>query len=240
LEKRLSCNLLTREEMLGGKTPTTPTTSSVIAGIQVQEAVKLIHGLPVLAGKGFVFEGLHHSSYVTEYTENPDCMSHETFSSLIEFPGTSETTTLSDLYEFAAKHIDSDNLVIEFSRDVIQSLVCPRCHASEELFAPVGTVSRARGTCPADGVMREVVTIHNFSGKESFGQRKLSELGLPRFDVFVARNAVREVAILMSGDRTSILGPLAEFNSTVWPRVREQSEPKQASALAAQEEVTYA
>jgi hypothetical protein len=65
-------------------------------------------------------------------------------------------------------------------------------------------------------------------------------LGLPRFDVFVARNAVREVAILMSGDRTSILGPLAEFNSTVWPRVKDNTDPKQPSALAAQEEVTYA
>ena len=40
-----------------GKIPTTPTISSIIAGMQVQEAVKLIHGLPTLAGKGYIFEG---------------------------------------------------------------------------------------------------------------------------------------------------------------------------------------
>jgi molybdopterin/thiamine biosynthesis adenylyltransferase len=241
LEKRLSCNLLTRDEMLGGKTPTTPTTSSVIAGIQVQEAVKLIHGLPVLAGKGFVFEGLHHSSYVTEYTENPDCMSHETFSTLIEFPGTSESTTLVDLYGFAVKQFGVEQLVIEFSRDVIHKLVCPHCHASEELFAAVGTVSHARGICPVDGIMREVVTVHNYSGQEPFGLRTLSELGLPPFDVFVARHELGEAAILMSGDRSSVLGPLAKFKSTVWPRLQDQSNLEQASTLGEQaEEATCA
>src|SRR5207244_11360896 len=40
LEARRSCALLTREEMEQGRVPTTPTTASVIAGIQCQEAVK--------------------------------------------------------------------------------------------------------------------------------------------------------------------------------------------------------
>ena len=39
LEARRSCALLTREQMQDGKVPTTPTTSSVVAGIQCQEAV---------------------------------------------------------------------------------------------------------------------------------------------------------------------------------------------------------
>jgi molybdopterin/thiamine biosynthesis adenylyltransferase len=71
LDKRMSCNLLLHEPNPQGRVPTTPTISSIIAGIEVQEAVKVLHGLPTLAGKGYVFEGLHHTSYVTEYTENP-------------------------------------------------------------------------------------------------------------------------------------------------------------------------
>jgi len=55
LQKRMSCNLLTLEPTVEGKIPTTPTISSIIAGVQVQEAVKLIHGLPTLASKGYVF-----------------------------------------------------------------------------------------------------------------------------------------------------------------------------------------
>ena len=50
LEARRSCALLSRSEMEHGKVPTTPTTAAVVAGIQTQEAVKLLHGLDTLAG----------------------------------------------------------------------------------------------------------------------------------------------------------------------------------------------
>jgi len=76
LERRMSCNLLLAEADVQGKDATTPTISSIIAGVQVQEAMKLIHDLPTLAGHGYVFEGLNHTSYVVEYTTNVDCMSH--------------------------------------------------------------------------------------------------------------------------------------------------------------------
>src|SRR5271154_1083451 len=56
LERRMSCNLLTHEADVQGKVATTPTISSIIAGVQVQEAMKLIHGLPTLAGRGYIFE----------------------------------------------------------------------------------------------------------------------------------------------------------------------------------------
>src|SRR5215469_2374325 len=82
LEKRMSCNLLLREADVQGKVATTPSISSIIAGVQVQEAMKLIHGLPTLASRGYVFEGLNHTSYVVEYTENPSCMNHHTWGSI--------------------------------------------------------------------------------------------------------------------------------------------------------------
>jgi len=221
LDRRMSCNLLTREEMIGGKTPTTPTTSSVIAGIEVQEAVKLLHGLPVLAGRGYVFEGLHHSSYVVEYTENPDCLSHETFGNLIEFPGTSAETTLSSLFVFAREKLNSNEpMTLEFSRDVIRQLRCPHCKVAEDVFVQVGAISAAQGRCPACETMREVITAHNFTGTETYGERTLRELGLPAFDVFSARAGKCDVHILIAGDREIALGSLASFSPTVWAKTR--------------------
>ncbi len=99
LERRMSCNLLRHEANVEGKVPTTPTISSIIAGIQVQEAVKLIHGMPTLAGHGFVFEGLNHSSYRVEYTAKADCMSHYTLESVTECPERASELTLEDLWE---------------------------------------------------------------------------------------------------------------------------------------------
>src|SRR6202008_4404471 len=80
---RRTCAMLTREQMLDGKTPTTATTSSVIAAMQAQEAVKLLHAeqLPSaqLAGAGFQFVGLTHDSYRVSYGRREECLSHDTY-----------------------------------------------------------------------------------------------------------------------------------------------------------------
>ena len=150
----MSCNLLLREANTEGKVATTPTISSVIAGIEVQEAVKLLHGLPTLASSGFVFEGLNHTSYKVEYTANPDCMSHFTFESVTELPQQSGEWTLKNLRQRGATDLGAQDVVVEFSRDIVHELECPQCHAREEIFAPVGSIRFEQGRCPRDGQMR--------------------------------------------------------------------------------------
>ncbi len=132
LNKRMSCNLLALESDTEGKVATTPTISSIIAGLQVQEAVKLLHGLPVLAGKGFIFEGLNHTSYRVEYTENADCMSHHTFAEIISLEEASRELTLKQLLATARQKLGAHDVVVEFSRDIIHKLTCQGCGAAEE------------------------------------------------------------------------------------------------------------
>src|ERR1043166_9725815 len=115
----MSCNLLLREANTEGKVATTPTISSVIAGIEVQEAVKLLHGLPTLAGSGFVFEGLNHTSYKVEYTPNPDCMSHFTFADVKALQRKSSGLTLEELRQIGLKDLGAADGIVEFSRDII-------------------------------------------------------------------------------------------------------------------------
>ena len=209
LEKRMSCNLLTREEMEAGKTATTPTVSSIIAGIQVQEGLKLIHDQPTLAGRGYVFEGLNHTSYVVEYTENEDCLSHETYPSCLSLDRDSATTTPDDLLEIAREKLRTEQVQLEFSRDVIHKLACPQCGAEEEMFAPVGSISARQGRCPKDDTLREAIAAHSYDGSQDFGNRPLAQLGLPAFDVVVARTMRAELPMLLAGDASTVLGPLA-------------------------------
>ena len=215
LNRRMSCNLLLHEANPQGRTPTTPTISSIIGGIQAQEAVKTLHGLPTLAGKGYVFEGLHHSSYVTAYTENPDCMSHDTLETIIDLPQSSSEMTLEQLLERGRKDLSSEEAVVEFSRDVIHRLVCPRCGAVEDVFAPVGAIDRGRGQCPvcsketSEAQIRIVQTLTGYSGQSDLAGRTLDSLGLPLFDIFTVRSADSEVSYCLSGDAAKVLGPLA-------------------------------
>ena len=206
LEQRMSCNLLLREANTEGKVATTPTISSVIAGIEVQEAVKLLHGMPTLAGSGFVFEGLNHTSYKVEYTANPDCMSHFTYERVTELARKSSEWTLEDLRRQGVEDLGAGDVVVEFSRDIVRELECPACGAKEEIFAPVGSIKYEQGRCPRDGEMRVVKTIHSYDGSEDFGKRSLDKLGLPLFDAFTVRTAESEKAYLMAGDKRAVLG----------------------------------
>jgi len=208
LQKRMSCNLLLLESVTEGKVPTTPTISSVIAGLQVQEAVKLIHGLPTLAGKGYIFEGMNHSSYVVEYTPNEDCMSHYTLPKISRLPSGSDDLTLEDLRLQAQADLSMADVTIEFSRDVLQKFLCPLCQEEEEVYRPQGSVRFEDAKCKKDGRMRSVITLHSYAGELDLGRRKLSQLGLPTLDVFVARSGEREVGYIPYGDAPAVLDHL--------------------------------
>lgn len=208
LERRMSCNLLANEEDTAGKIPTTPTISSIIAGVQVQEAVKLLHAMPTLSGRGYIFEGLNHTSYVVNYTENPNCMSHYILENVVSLPQSSRELTLLQLLELARRDLQDDEAVLEFSRDVVHRLSCPSCGEVEERFAPVGCIRRQEGLCPRDGSMRAVKTIHSYNGESELAHRTLDTLGLPAFDVFTARAGEREIAYLMAGDEQEVLNAM--------------------------------
>ncbi len=209
LEKRMSCNLLALEPAVEGKIPTTPTISSIIAGVQVQEAVKLIHGLPTLASKGYVFEGMNHSSYVVEYTENADCMSHYTVPEIVHLAESSEQITLKELRKRAQVDFGAEDVLMEFSRDIVQKFVCPACQAEEETFSPMQSIRFEAAHCPRDGHLRTVVSLHNYAGGDDFGDRPLSALGLPLLDLFVARHGEREIGYIPYGDAPAVLGALS-------------------------------
>ncbi|HEV8060665.1 MAG TPA: ThiF family adenylyltransferase, partial [Gemmataceae bacterium] len=121
LEARRSCALLTRQEMEQGKTPTTPTTAAVIAGIQCQEAVKLLHGLDTLAGQGFVFDGRNHESYRLTYTRLPECPSHEAYDPVQELPWRVGDTQAGTLLERAREEL-GPTAVLEMNQDLLAGL----------------------------------------------------------------------------------------------------------------------
>ena len=214
LQRRMSCNLLLLEPAAEGKIPTTPTISSIIAGVQVQEAVKLIHGLPTLASKGYIFEGMNHSSYVVEYTANAACMSHYTLPRIVHLAERSVDLTLEDLRLRAQADLGSDDVTIEFSRDVVQKLACPACRAEEEVYRPVGSLHFTDAKCRNDGHLRAVMTLHSYLGEAELASRKLNQLGLPLLDVFIARAGENEIGYIPYGDADLVLGDLAPEQSS--------------------------
>jgi len=210
LQMRRSCNLLTREEMERGKTPTTPTISSIIAGVQCQEAVKLLHGMDTIGGRGWVFQGLSTDSYQTEYQRKANCYSHDTLDEIIELDASVETMTARQLLE-KAHELAGAPCEIELNRDIIERLVCPQCKREEMLYESLGKVKADRALCPdCKTVRREVATFNKIRGTEPFLDRPLSKIGIPPLDIVAIRANGRSIGIEFSSDFQTVLGCLAE------------------------------
>jgi molybdopterin/thiamine biosynthesis adenylyltransferase len=208
LNLRRSCNLLTRQEMEHGKTPTTPTISSIIAGVQTQEAVKLLHGMESFAGKGWVFAGLSADSYMVEFQRKEDCYSHDPLEDVVSLEARAETLTVRQLLE-TVRGVLGPAAEVELGRDILEKLVCPKCKAEETLFASLGKVKAEQSWCPAcKDVRRDVVTFHKIRGREAFLDQTLASIGVPAFDILIGRTLERAVGFELSGDARAVLGPV--------------------------------
>jgi adenylyltransferase/sulfurtransferase len=208
LQNRRSCNLLSRPEMERGKTPTTPTISSIIAGVQCQEAVKFLHGLEIIKGKGWVFNGFSTEAYQVEFQRKEDCYSHETLQEIVPMAAKASTITAGDMLA-EARRVMGPSAELELARDVLEKLVCPSCKREEPLFASLGRVPADKAKCPhCPGVRRDVVTFYKIRGNESFLDKTLAEIGVPPFDIVIGRTRDRAIGFELTGDAAAVLGPL--------------------------------
>lgn len=210
LRRRKSCALLTRDQMLEGKVPTTPTTSSVIAGIQCQEAIKLIHNrpdLPVLIGKGYFFNGLTHDSFVVNYARKEDCLSHETFEPIREMDWNAKDLTFRQALAQVRADL-GDEAVLEFSREMVSEMRCEQCGISQSAHRLLGNMTENDARCTQCGEIMAMDMCHCITGEEPFLDMTLAEVGIPAFDIVSGRAGVREMFYELSGDRGTVLGPI--------------------------------
>lgn len=212
LEARRSCALLTREELEQAKVPTTPTTSSVIAGIQTQEAVKMLHGLETLSGQGFVYDGRMHNSYVVNYTRLEDCPSHDPYEPIESLDLRVGDTTAGEFLQRLQSDLGA-SAVIELNHELLESLTCPKCGTTEPMLSSLGHVSERQGRCPDCGDPRTPNVYHTIGSDSNLLNHTLGELGVPRWDILGGRAGMQQRFYEFAGDR-EILGEMAETTST--------------------------
>lgn len=149
LAHRKSCALLEPEEIAAGRTPTTATTASLIAAIQVQEAVKVLHGredLLALQGKGFVIQGDSMDSYIIEYSEDPECPAHDRYEQLKPV-SIGVSTTLGEVVALARVEDDSD-AVVELEDEVVIDATCSYCSRRVDFLMRLLKMPPRSGVCP--------------------------------------------------------------------------------------------
>lgn len=202
---RYSCPLLARQNILQGKVPTTPTSASIVAAFQTQEALKLIHNLEVQPGKALMINGLTNDIYLTEYPVKQYCMSHSMLEPIIELPeATAEGTTLAALLATARERLGPE-AVLEFDSELVVAMECGSCGLVEPVFQRMARLYEDAAVCPTCGTKREMHLTHRIAGDEEFLDRTLAQVDVPPLGIIRARNGSERVYYELTGDKATFL-----------------------------------
>ena len=126
IRQKLGCPDVARRNYAKGRIPTTPLSSSIIAAMQVQEALKLIHKneKKLLIGKTLYYEGMNNELFLFENTPpSEDVDSTFTYDPIIEVPELSHNSSLSDLLNWAKSYFKDDNPVLSLEHEVVLEFV---------------------------------------------------------------------------------------------------------------------
>ena len=223
VRERLSCAMLARDAIQQGHVPTTSVAASFIAALEVQEAIKYLHGQPTLDGEGIHVNGMWNDFNRVQYKRRDDCVAHDSFERVFRLRRSVKDVTLAELLDRAEKRLGA-GATLELSRDVATRLTCPACEKTERVGIVLGALRETTARCSVCGTHRVV----DFTGiVVRDGDIDLSltpaEIGIPPFDIIVARQGIdKQEAWLFDHDAEQCLGPLASSFSM------EQLIPKEA------------
>jgi adenylyltransferase/sulfurtransferase len=199
LNLRYSCPLLRREQILEGKVPTAPTIASMMAALEVQEALKLIHGMRVEPGTAMVFNGVANQFYTTQLPHRDECLSHEAYPPPIPLPLGSDATATA-LFDAAGRELGGP-LTLALERDLVVSIECPRCDWRREVMRPRTRVAMSEAVCPQCREAGRPETVSAVEQNSTLATRPLSALGIPPYDVVRVDSEDASVFFLLAADR---------------------------------------
>jgi molybdopterin-synthase adenylyltransferase len=181
LNLRYSCPLLTRDQIISGKVPTAPTIASMIAAIQVQEALKILHGLPVAAGSALVYNGVANQFYTTRLPFRDDCLSHETYPEPVAVELGSKNT-VDELFR-AAKDTLEGPISLVLDRELVVSIDCPRCLWQSSVMRPRVLVKASEAICPNCAEPARPEFTSAVADGSPLAAEPLSRVGVPPYDI---------------------------------------------------------
>ncbi len=187
--RRFSCLKLRADDADKPIGPTAPTISSIIAGLQVQFAVKYFHRLEIPLNHRISVHGNLNEFSVVKLSRSESCPTHYRYSpiaaeQLIPLPLTAVRSTGRELYD-AVSHDFGDKATIEMEFDLITEARCKTHAFSRELMKRRGTLYASEMICPEckangkqdiEAMMTELV-FNQITGEEPFLDATLQKIG---------------------------------------------------------------
>jgi adenylyltransferase/sulfurtransferase len=201
LAYRQSCRLLSRDDLYSGKVPTTASTSSIVAGLEVQEAVKLLHrdrpGVHLLVG-AIVMDGANNDAYALRYPTDEDCLAHHRYDDLIPFTGSSATAQ--DVAEAAWGNDQGEGtpVIVELGDDHVVEWVCTSCNFRTETGRPAALIPWGESLCGSCGEPCQPTFLTSIEVPGSNAARTLAIVGVRGDEILAVRRGHDERFVWLS------------------------------------------
>jgi molybdopterin/thiamine biosynthesis adenylyltransferase len=200
-----SCQHIALQNLALGKIPTLSTMGSIISALQVQEALKMLHGITQTPStrNRLVVNCEINDFYSTGTERKADCEGHFRYGEITEMPQWRvDETSGQEILEHLAQ-ANASKAHLRLGREIVVGLRCHSCGRTEDLGQPMQLLNSAISLCPNCKNEREPITTNVIVGDEPFSEWPLSRLGIPKLDVLEVRGAEDCIWYEMTGDLSS-------------------------------------
>lgn len=191
LARAFPCTGIALNQISRGRVPTLSTMGSIIAALQVQQALRVYHGrsLDRLGGRRIVLNCEIDDFYVTQVERKGDCMGHIVFGEPAERVdwSVSDTTPQDLIDEYRITGGGDGHL--RLGRDVVVGLECRACGITEPLGVPQSLLAPEVARCRNCNEMRAPITTNVVDSGQPLARLSLGRLGVPPLDILEVRGA---------------------------------------------------
>ena len=192
--------------LVTGREPTIPTTVSLIAALQVQEALKLLHGMEVAAGHVTYYSGETIRFTHLSYPIREDCPAHDVYEQVIELPLSVNDLTVEQFAQaitpFLAPGLGG---TIFLPRKVATFGYCPVCKEREQIYRPYDEVMQSEATCPSCHTGRIFDVTGTLATQSPPRDVSLKQLAIPQWHILPVRTGKQWLYFELSGDKPHML-----------------------------------
>ena len=216
LKTRMSCAGITRDNESFGRVATTPVIASIVAAIQVQEAMKIIHEQTLnktdftpLIGKMFHYDGMHPVAEIYDAAMyKDDCLSHEQWQNIIEIPSLSAETTVAKALKIIKKTLQVEQLEINLRNDKFIDKIVTR--SDNKKFYPMLPDSKIHEYINASTELKDIAFLEGGLYQNEFKDidetfpypdLTLKQTGIPYLDVLQITTEKGYAYIELSADK---------------------------------------
>ncbi|MFQ3582285.1 MAG: ThiF family adenylyltransferase [Chloracidobacterium sp.] len=224
-----SCEQVRRRYLIEERLPTIQVTSALTSALQVQEALKVLHGEPVAFGVRLIYNGQTHGFHAIQLPYDPHCLAHGRLGEVVELP-IGVDASLGQALDVLEAQLGS-GVTVHLGRRYIRRLACRQCsrpltverpaHAlyEDELrctyCSPLASLA-TQATLPSHAVTEGYIEVVTQFSRARFGdapmtcedeKRTLRQLGLPPLHIMsVEDRHGRSWSCELTGDLALVLG----------------------------------